>query len=650
VARRLCWGLWTCLVLAVSLNAPLARATAPAAPAAAVSVAVTVGDQVPALCAVAYPPRVAVNVLGDEAAVWACNIGTAGLTDVEASYRAAGGAWGAAAVVSPSTNVPGDVRVGMAGDGTATVVWEEWNTANGGFDQILEAPLTRGGASAATVLSTNDHSARYPQLAVNGNGDAVVSWLESTGQPGFAIRATGGEFQAPLTIASFTDTGEIPVAINSVGDVSSAWAFGTGSLSVATYTAGAGFAVANVTIPGYAGRPSVGIDDSGRVSAGWSTYSRSGDTILNYLQSVQCAVHGTCGPVQDVSPSTDWQSDGSASVVYDSAGERVAVWYTGSNFGPNPDGFTVEAATAMGGQPFGPPMIVATTGNQNAPAPVASLDGAGNAFITWNHCAPANCDQPDIYGAEFPVTPPVAPARVAYSPAPFSTNLVTSPTSPTRGILARAGHQIDLASAGNGRVAGVWTPTVGVGLSSAADVTHLAPSLSGPTALTGRRGQTVNAQFSASGFPTPTLSETGLLPLGVRFTDHLDGTASVTGTPSLGGRFSITVLARNRTASVTRAFTLTVNSAPVITRQPVSRVTRVGTTVTFVATAAGPPTPAVRWQVSTNRGATWAAVRNATKTSYSVYAHSYYNGRRYRAVFTNSLGHATTRAAVLTVK
>jgi hypothetical protein len=97
---------------------------------------------------------------------------------------------------------------------------------------------------------------------------------------------------------------------------------------------------------------------------------------------------------------------------------------------------------------------------------------------------------------------------------------------------------------------------------------------------------------------------------------------------------------------------LTVNSvAPTITTQPANQTVTAGQTATFTAAATGSPTPTVQWQVSSDGGASFSNVSGAgaTSTTLSFTTASSQNGYRYRAVFSNSAGTATTTAAALTV-
>jgi autotransporter-associated beta strand protein len=90
-------------------------------------------------------------------------------------------------------------------------------------------------------------------------------------------------------------------------------------------------------------------------------------------------------------------------------------------------------------------------------------------------------------------------------------------------------------------------------------------------------GQAGTFTFQATGFPTPTLTESGNLPPNVKFTANADGTATLAGTPAAGsgGPYSLTVTAHNGAgADVKQTFTLTVDEA-------LSLSTTAGTTATF---------------------------------------------------------------------
>jgi YVTN family beta-propeller protein len=99
-----------------------------------------------------------------------------------------------------------------------------------------------------------------------------------------------------------------------------------------------------------------------------------------------------------------------------------------------------------------------------------------------------------------------------------------------------------------------------------------------------------------------------------------------------------------------QAFALATDLNPlVVTSEPVSEMVAAGQTATFTVGANGTPTPTVQWQVSTDGGATFAIVPDATADTYSFTATAADNGDQYEAVVTNSASSFTTRAATLQV-
>ena len=157
---------------------------------------------------------------------------------------------------------------------------------------------------------------------------------------------------------------------------------------------------------------------------------------------------------------------------------------------------------------------------------------------------------------------------------------------------------------------------------------------------------------TTAGHPTATtLTKTGSMPSGVTFTDNGDGTATISGTPAAGtgGNYPLTITATNSAGAAQQSFTLTVNQPPAISTDPSPQNASVGDTVSFSAAATGFPTPTVKWQRSTNGGASFSDVPGATADTYSFTAAAGQSGDRYRAVFTNTVNSATSSAAALTL-
>ena len=92
-------------------------------------------------------------------------------------------------------------------------------------------------------------------------------------------------------------------------------------------------------------------------------------------------------------------------------------------------------------------------------------------------------------------------------------------------------------------------------------------------------------------------------------------------------------------------------TAPKVTSQPQPETVFAGQSATFTAAASGYPAPTVQWQVSTDGGATFAPVSDATSDTLTIPTTTIgQNGDEYEAVFSNGTApDATTNPATLTV-
>jgi large repetitive protein len=121
-----------------------------------------------------------------------------------------------------------------------------------------------------------------------------------------------------------------------------------------------------------------------------------------------------------------------------------------------------------------------------------------------------------------------------------------------------------------------------------------APTVAKIKDTTGTVGTALAVNVSATGWPAGQFGDPGLLPTGLTFTDHGDGTASITGTPSpgSGGASVITLTASNFLGSDSQSFTLTIDEPPTFTTANSASAT-VGSAFSFTAGAQGYPQPKI---------------------------------------------------------
>jgi hypothetical protein len=121
---------------------------------------------------------------------------------------------------------------------------------------------------------------------------------------------------------------------------------------------------------------------------------------------------------------------------------------------------------------------------------------------------------------------------------------------------------------------------------------------------------------TTTGSPTPSLSESGTLPIGISFTDNGNGTGTLSGTPAAGtgGTYGISFTAQNGVSpNATQSFTLTVDQSPVITSAN-STTFNTGIAGTFTITTTAFPTASISESGTLPTGVSFVDNHNGTGT------------------------------------
>lgn len=209
-------------------------------------------------------------------------------------------------------------------------------------------------------------------------------------------------------------------------------------------------------------------------------------------------------------------------------------------------------------------------------------------------------------------------------------------------------------AAGTGKAYAItFTANNGVGSNATQNFTltvDQAPAITSATSATFTVGAAGSFTVTTTGFPTSALTETGTLPSGVTFVDNGNGTGTLGGTPASGtnGSYPISFTANNGVGSpASQNFTLTVNTAPVVTSANVTTFT-VGTAGSFTVTTTGTPTPSLTETGTLPGGVTFIDNGNGTGTLAGTPAAG--TGKTYSISFkaTNTTG-SSTQSFTLTV-
>jgi PKD repeat protein len=282
-------------------------------------------------------PTVAMNDRGDTVVAWTHGEGSDGV--VQASFRPAGGSFGAPVNLSTGGESASAPRVAIDDAGDATVVWDRYN----GVHELVEEatrPAASGSFSKAAVLSNEAESAIQPFVAMNAEGDTAVTWAASNGAAQVvqvAVRPAGGTFDKAVSVSDEAANAAFPqVALDGRGDPGVVWTLDFGSDLIVQYAAGTPLGtfptVQDLAFESWA--PSIAEDPAGDTLVSYA------NVVSNSAFAVVRPAEGRFGEPQEVSPpgqvvSPNGESDEQGlNAAMDSDGDGVV-------------GFTVQGAEEL---------------------------------------------------------------------------------------------------------------------------------------------------------------------------------------------------------------------------------------------------------------------------------------------------------------
>ena len=178
----------------------------------------------------AWQPQVAVGPQGAVTAVWYRRDGHH--NRVQATTRAANRTWSSPVALSRSGEDAWDPQVATGANGRSVVVWRRWS-GSGYQVQASTRAASHGPWSAPVALSVAGEDAWDAQVAVGGQGRAVVVWRRST-ESGYQVRASTrsakGSWSAPVSLSAATADAWGPrVAMGPDGTALAVWSHSDGS-------------------------------------------------------------------------------------------------------------------------------------------------------------------------------------------------------------------------------------------------------------------------------------------------------------------------------------------------------------------------------------------------------------------------------------
>ena len=295
----------------------------------------------------------------------------------QAAIRSAAGSFGAAAALTgpeiSSGYSPGDVAILPSGE--AAVVFTAL-TASAGAARVAVARRRAGeGFSPAVVVSDAAPTAAYkPEVALDGDGDAVVAWRE-TGAIGYRRIARDGTLGPLRKITpAGSDYGDLCLAVAADGAARLLWSTEDGTLRAAAAGPGADFAPAvSLTGSGALIGPAfdLAIDTGGRAVATWSGTTGRARTFV-----AEAAPGAPFSAGRPISPA-GVDANGVRAAA-GPGGHVLLGWWERDDAGTS----TMAAAHAAPGA-F-PEPLPAGPGADATPGEIAvTLDEQGNGALSW---------------------------------------------------------------------------------------------------------------------------------------------------------------------------------------------------------------------------------------------------------------------------
>ena len=483
--------------------------------------------------------------------------------------------------------------------------------------------FTVGATQAFTIIATGSpipalaESGNLPSgvtFTDNGNGTATLGGIPAAGTSGtYPLAITAANGMIPNAAQNFTLTVVPSVAITS-GNVTTFTVGQAGTFTVTT-----------------AGSPTPSLSETGALPGGVTfvdngngTATLAGTPASSTAGSYPLSITATNGVPPDAVQSFTLTVNQGPAIT----STNVATFPVGqsSSFTVTTTGSPTPALSEMGPLATG----VTFVDNGNGTATLSGVPAAGSATSYNFNITAVNGVLPNATQS-FTLTITQGPIITSASSTSFTVGqaaafTVTATGSPTPSLSESGplpgGVTFTDNGNGTGSLAGTATSTGTFNIEFTAhngagpDATQnfaltinqasQAPAITSASSTTFTLGQLGSFTVTATGSPTPSLTESGSVPSGVTFHDNGNGTASLAGTPAAVGTFNLSFKAHNGAgADANQSFLLTVNQAPSITSATGTTFT-VGVAGSFSVTASGFPKPTLSESGALPTGVTFA--------------------------------------------
>jgi len=327
------------------------------------------------------------------------------------------GSWGSAQILENNLlSDSGYPQVAVDASGRALVVWFRLSGPSGPADIWAKVYQPGTGWQPEGTIESMDGDARYPVVAVGGDGAFSVSWQHTptggSGPTGIWVNryVPGTGWSGPLQISTGTTSSSAPaIAADGAGNAIVAWhqinASGNYEVRASRYAAASSWSAPIVLATGASAdnfNPLVAMDPDGNGMVAWN---RAADVTVTTGPWTVCAWPYRAGIGWGQIPATVPSLQAGVEGVQDAYGSAVAMssagavlgWtelYNGSNYRPfariwNPTTGVWSAAASV-------------TGTLDAVPPEVGIDATGKVHAAWFHYTASTWN--DLYVASYSPT------------------------------------------------------------------------------------------------------------------------------------------------------------------------------------------------------------------------------------------------------
>jgi len=329
----------------------------------------------------AYSPQIGFDANGNALAMWTQHDGSR--NNIVANLYTSGLGWGAATVVSNSAGAASDPQLAFDTNGNALAVWRQENGS--GKKDIWANRYTAGsGWGTAGLIETEAGTANEPQIAFDRNGNALAVWYQDdfTTNNIWANRYTAGSGWGTAALIEADNAGDASspqIAFDGDGNALAVWCQFDGTrdnMWANRYTVGSGWGTAGLIETdnaGSAAEPQIAIDNNGSALAVWSQYDGTRNNIWANRYSAGLG-WGTAVLIETDNAGYAFQPQ----LAYDKNGDAQAVWAQYDGTLSNIWGNRYSA-----GSGWGMATLIETDNAGDAATPQISFDTNGNPLAVW---------------------------------------------------------------------------------------------------------------------------------------------------------------------------------------------------------------------------------------------------------------------------